>query len=100
VSAERQGSLTRQIEPAALAESRVQKRSVRIDGHQTSITVEEDFWQGLKDIARKRELPLSNLLTDIHKQRAHPNLSSAIRLFVLEHYRGLADEAGQGKSKR
>jgi len=70
--------------------SRIRKRAVRIDGHKTSISVEEEFWHGLKEIARIRELPLSTLISDINKQREHANLSSVIRLFVLEHYRKLA----------
>jgi predicted DNA-binding ribbon-helix-helix protein len=53
--------------------------------------VEEEFWQGLKEIARERELSLNALLSDINKQRAHANLSSVIRLFVLNHYRQLAE---------
>jgi predicted DNA-binding ribbon-helix-helix protein len=66
--------------------SRVKKRSVRIGGHKTSLTVEDEFWQAFKQIARERELPLSNPLADINKQRVHANLSSVIRLFVLKHY--------------
>ncbi len=53
--------------------------------------MEEEFWQGLKEIARDRELPLSNLLADINKQRTHANMSSEIRLFVLDYYRRLTE---------
>ena len=72
--------------------SRVKKRSVRIGGHKTSLTVEDEFWQAFKHIARERELPLSNLLADIDTQRAHANFSSVIRLFVLKHYVTLAKQ--------
>ena len=77
--------------------SPVKKRSVRIGRLYTSLTVEEEFWQGLKEIARERELPLNTLIADINKQRQHANLSSVIRLFVLDHYRRLAEAKGKGK---
>jgi predicted DNA-binding ribbon-helix-helix protein len=70
----------------------VRKRSVRVGKHLTGLTVEDEFWEGLKEIARERELPLNALITDIHKQRQHANLSSVIRLYVLDHYRRLAEE--------
>jgi predicted DNA-binding ribbon-helix-helix protein len=73
------------------AESPVRKRSAKIGGHQTSISVEDEFWAGLKEIAHERKLPLHNLITDIHANRQHANLSSVIRLFVLDHYVRLAD---------
>ncbi len=81
--------------------SPVKKRSVSIGKRKTSFTVEEQFWQALKEIARERQLPLSNLLADIDSQRQHANLSSVIRLFVLDHYCRLTDEAAAaGKGKR
>jgi predicted DNA-binding ribbon-helix-helix protein len=75
-----------------VAKSPVRKRSAKIGRHQTSISVEDEFWEGLKQIARERELPLNTLITDIHKKRQHANLSSVIRLFVLEHYMTLAKQ--------
>ena len=74
-----------------MGQSPVRKRTAKVGTHSTSISMEEEFWQGLKEIARERELPLSDLLTDINKQREHANLSSAVRLFVLDHYRRLAE---------
>jgi predicted DNA-binding ribbon-helix-helix protein len=71
--------------------SHTKKRSVRIGKQKTSLAMEEEFWQGLKEIARDRELPLSNLLADINKQRTHANMSSEIRLFVLDYYRRLTE---------
>ena len=66
--------------------SKVVKRSIVIAGHKTSVSVEEAFWQGLKDIAAERTMTLSDLIGAIDSERQHGNLSSAIRLFVLEHY--------------
>jgi predicted DNA-binding ribbon-helix-helix protein len=80
---------------AERARSLVRKRSVRVGKLKTSLTVEDGFWEGLKEIARERELPLNTLITDIHKQRQHANLSSVIRLYVLDHYCRLAEEKGK-----
>lgn len=67
--------------------SPVLKRSVVIAGHKTSISLEDAFWKGLKEIALSRRTTLSDLVAAIDRQRKHGNLSSAIRLFVLDHYR-------------
>ena len=55
--------------------------------HKTSISLENEFWQALWEIAGRRNMRLSELVTSIDAERAHPNLSSAIRLFVLTFYR-------------
>ena len=67
--------------------SPVVKRSIVIANHKTSVSLEDAFWNGLKDIASDRELTLSDLISSIDTDRHHGNLSSAIRLFVLDHYR-------------
>jgi len=66
--------------------SPVPKRSIAISGHKTSVTLEDDFWNSLKEIAAKREVPLSGLVATLDSER-DGNLSSAIRLFVLNFYR-------------
>ena len=81
-------------------QSPVRKRTAKIGARETSISVEDEFWQGLKEIARERELTLSYILTDINKQREHANLSSAVRLFVLDHYRRLTELGPTVKGKR
>jgi predicted DNA-binding ribbon-helix-helix protein len=60
----------------------VRKRSVRLAGHRTSVSVEEPFWTELAAIAKTRGLSIDRLIADIDKERGG-NLSSAIRLFVL-----------------
>ncbi len=60
----------------------VRKRSVLIAGHATSISLEAEFWDGLKDIADRRGLSLNTLVAEVDGQR-HGNLSSALRLLVL-----------------
>lgn len=67
--------------------SPVVKRSIVIAGHKTSVSLEDAFWKGLKEIAGSRDLTLSELVSTIDSDRRHGNLSSAIRLFVLNHYR-------------
>ena len=74
--------------------SPVVKRSIVITGHKTSVSLEDAFWTGLKDIATSRNLTLSELVASIDGDRRQGNLSSAIRLFVLDHYRALAGSAG------
>jgi len=63
------------------------KRSIVIDRHKTSISLEDDFWAQLKDIAHARHSNLSKLVAQIDQTRTG-NLSSAIRVFILEHLRG------------
>ena len=67
--------------------SPVVKRSIVIAGHKTSVSLEDAFWKGLKEIATSRDVTLSDLVATIDSERRHGNLSSAIRLFVLDHYR-------------
>jgi predicted DNA-binding ribbon-helix-helix protein len=74
--------------------SPVVKRSIVIAGHKTSVSLEDAFWQGLKDIAGTRDMTLSELVAHIDSERRHGNLSSAIRLFVLDHYR----QAGESRA--
>jgi predicted DNA-binding ribbon-helix-helix protein len=66
--------------------SSVVKRSIVLAGHKTSVSLEEAFWNGLKDIAMGRRQTLSDLISIIDADRQHSNLSSAVRLFVLDHY--------------
>ncbi|HEY6255184.1 MAG TPA: ribbon-helix-helix domain-containing protein [Xanthobacteraceae bacterium] len=67
--------------------SLIVKRSIVIAGHKTSISLEEPFWRALKEIAGRRKMGLSELVTSIDSERSQTNLSSAIRLFVLGFYR-------------
>ena len=73
--------------------SPVIKRSIVIAGHKTSVSLEDAFWTSLKDIADDRNVTLSDLVSSIDTDRQHGNLSSAIRLFVLDHYRNSAMQA-------
>ena len=74
--------------------SPVVKRSIVIAGHKTSVSLEDAFWQGLKQIAGDRGLTLSELVATIDTERRQGNLLSAIRLFVLDFYRGVHAKRG------
>ena len=67
-------------------QSSVVKRSVVIDGHKTSVSLEGPFWNDLKAIAHAQQMTLSALVAKIDGTREQSNLSSAIRLFVLHHF--------------
>jgi predicted DNA-binding ribbon-helix-helix protein len=67
--------------------SQIVKRSVLIAGHKKSISLEEAVWSSLKEIATYRDTTLVALLARIDSMRNQENLSSAIRLFVLNFYR-------------
>ena len=67
--------------------SRVSKRSIVIAGHKTSVSLEDQFWDSLKEIARERDMTVGALVAAIDGNREQANLSSAIRLFVLGVYR-------------
>ncbi len=67
--------------------SLIVKRSIVVRGHKTSVSIEDAFWRGLKEIARRQCVTLSNLITSIDQTRQQSNLSSAIRLFVLDRTR-------------
>jgi len=62
----------------------MRKRSVLLDGHQTSVSMEDAFWDQLKDIAKARGVSLNRLIADIDHART-TNLSSALRVFVLSN---------------
>jgi predicted DNA-binding ribbon-helix-helix protein len=67
------------------------KRSVIVAGHATSVSLEAEFWDALRDIAAARGVSINRLIAEIDDRRTG-NLSSAIRVFVLAELRALAAE--------
>ncbi|TMJ22481.1 MAG: ribbon-helix-helix domain-containing protein [Alphaproteobacteria bacterium] len=65
----------------------IKKRSIAVAGRRTSISLEDEFWKNLREIAWERRQTLSHLIASIDEDRQFANLSSAIRLFVLRYYR-------------
>ena len=70
----------------AVMKSLILKRSIMIAGQKTSVSLEDEFWQALKQIAAGFDMPMAKLVHRIDTQRQNGNLSSALRLYVLEHY--------------
>ena len=65
----------------------VTKRSIYLDGFRTSISLEDDFWYGLREIATHKKITVPMLIKRIYRVRKSDNLSSAIRLFVFNYFR-------------
>ena len=78
--------------------SPVVKRSIVIAGHKTSVSLEREFWTAMKEISNARRKTLSELVGEIDHDRDEGNLSSAIRLFVLNHYRTGARRASRSRA--
>jgi predicted DNA-binding ribbon-helix-helix protein len=76
--------------------STIIKRSVVVAGHKTSVSLEDAFWETLKDISKQRRMTLSDLIGQIDNERHEGNLSSAVRLFVLDFY---CDQIGERQKR-
>lgn len=72
--------------PLREAESLV-KRSVRLEGHATSIALEPSFWKALEKIAKQHKVNLSELIAAVDLQRAGQPLTSALRVYALTYYK-------------
>lgn len=64
------------------------KRSIVLNGHKTSVSLENEFWEGLREIADGLKIKVSALVQRIDRERTNRNLSSAIRIYVFNHFRG------------
>ena len=71
--------------------SLVAKRSIVLDGHKTSVSLEDAFWQSLRKIADERKETLSSLVSGIDARRKTRNLSSVLRVYILEFYKDRSD---------
>jgi predicted DNA-binding ribbon-helix-helix protein len=79
---------------ARRGKSLVVKRSIKVSGRKTSVALESAFWAALKEIAAAQSTPVSHLVATIDSERRkghHTNLSSTIRLFVLDYYHSRSD---------
>src|SRR3954469_11669617 len=91
---------SRPADQRAAMKSLVVKRSIVIAGHKTSVSLEDAFWRSLKQIAHERRMTLSDLVATIDTGRQHGNLSSGIRLFVLEHFQAQQDRNAESEPHR
>src|SRR5262245_45928027 len=82
-----------------MMKSSIAKRSIVIDGHKTSVSLEDAFWRDLKEIAHTQRATLSKVIAEIDKGR-QGNLSSAIRLFVFDHVRAQGDSWRYSRFRR
>jgi predicted DNA-binding ribbon-helix-helix protein len=71
-----------------MPKSSIAKRSIVFNDHKTSVSLEDEFWNALKEIAGKRAIHISELVAEVDERRGDGNLSSALRLFVLDYYQG------------
>ncbi len=76
-----------------MEQSGIVKRSIIIGSRKSSVSLEDAFWNALNEIASEAGCTPSVIVSPIDKEGQHANLSSAIRLYVLEHYRQLASKA-------
>jgi predicted DNA-binding ribbon-helix-helix protein len=84
----------------ALGKSANVRRYVKIDGRKVSVIIEDAFWNALKEIAHIRDTRRAALVSTIKSEHRHGSLSSALRLFVLDHYRALAERHAMKKAAR
>jgi len=80
--------------------SAITKRSVVIGGHKTSVSLEEPFWSAVREIAGNQQMTVSSLLRQIDLERRNANLSSAIRVYVLENVRSQVAHARDHNAAR
>ncbi len=73
------------------------KRSIVLDGHKTSVSLENEFWHGLREAAVRENTSLSTLVGKIDRERSSCNLSSAIRVYVFNYFRAQFDQLGKGQ---
>ncbi|WP_294622315.1 ribbon-helix-helix domain-containing protein [uncultured Roseovarius sp.] len=67
------------------------KRSLTLRGHRTSVSLEEEFWRAFREIAEEKSIPINALAAEIDEARGvESGLASAIRLYILKHYRDRA----------
>ena len=71
---------------------RPKKRSLTIAGHRTSLSLEDDFWEALKQMGKVQERSIAQLIEEIDSKRGDRSLSGAVRSAVLEHYRNASRE--------
>ena len=78
--------------------NRPKKRSLTLRGHRTSVSLEDEFWQALCDIAVQNNRPINNLVAEIDEMRGlTTGLASAIRVFILSYYRNLDEDRTNGR---
>ena len=83
-------SSRRQPRPRERSPSALSIRNVVVAGHRTSVRLEPVMWDALREIADSQEIPLNDLVTEIDRRRDVPNLTAAIRVYIVDFYRSAA----------
>jgi len=73
-----------------VTDAKLRKRSLVIAGHRTSISLEDEFWDALREMAAQNGVSLPALVAEVDSERGAENLSSALRVTILRHYRARA----------
>ena len=76
-----------------MMKSAILKRSIVLRGHKTSVSLEDEFWLALKEIASLRQITTTELISQVDASRSPGNLSSTLRIMVLSHFRQLPTAA-------
>jgi predicted DNA-binding ribbon-helix-helix protein len=84
------GSSRRPPRPREFNSASLTIRNVVVAGHRTSVRLEPVMWEALRDIARRRDMPLNHLVTEIARRRTAPSLTAAIRVYIVDFYRSAA----------
>lgn len=66
---------------------RPQKRSFSIKGHRTSVSLEEPFWDALREVAQQKNLPIAKLVETIDASRGNTGLSTALRIYLFDYFK-------------
>jgi predicted DNA-binding ribbon-helix-helix protein len=85
---------------SAIMKSAITKRSIKLNGKKTSVSLEDEFWDGLLAIAKAKSTTPTALLRIVDADRSTRNMSSAIRVFVLNHYRRSSEEQQPDRTGR
>jgi predicted DNA-binding ribbon-helix-helix protein len=80
-------------------QSRIVKHTVIVSGRKSSISLENEFWHALDEIAEAKDTTRADLIREINQTRSNANLSSAVRLFVLGYYQGVGELHGRPRAR-
>lgn len=92
------GSPRRSPQPDARPLSSLSPHNIVVAGRRTSVRLEASMWEGLQDIARRREMALNDLVTEIERNRDMPGLTAAIRVYIVDFYRRALGMAGRDEA--
>jgi predicted DNA-binding ribbon-helix-helix protein len=70
----------------------MKQRSIAVHGRKTNVTLEDEFWEAFREIAAKEDISAAELAARVLSRQSHYNFSSALRVFVLDHFRANTSE--------